>query len=100
MFALNFFIKNLPSKHADLLQLVYDGHRFAQYFINTIEEHPLLLYASALPFTPVNTSIYKTFHRPGVTLPEVVCGNEKMWPLQLKTLLGHDDLSLGCERWG
>jgi hypothetical protein len=52
------FVQKTSSKHTDLQQLVYDGHRFAQYFGNTIEEHPLLLYASALPFTafPAKTS--------------------------------------------
>jgi WD40 repeat protein len=73
----------------DLYQLVYDGHRFAQYFANTITEHPLLLYTTALPFTPTNTSIYKKFYRND--LPEVVCGVEKMWPQQLLQLQGHDD---------
>ncbi|KIL58337.1 hypothetical protein M378DRAFT_15644 [Amanita muscaria Koide BX008] len=51
----------------DLRQLVYDAHRFAQYFSNTIEEHPLLIYVSALPFTPANTSIYQRFYL--ATLP-------------------------------
>jgi hypothetical protein len=56
---------------------VYDGHRFAQYFANTIEEHPLLFYVTALPFTPANTSIYKRFY--DNRLPKVVCGVEKSW---------------------
>src|SRR5882757_5665779 len=74
----------------DLHQLLYDGHRFAQYFANTIKEHPLLLYTTALPFTPTNTSIYKKFYHNH--LPEVVSGVEKMWPQQLLQLYGHDDL--------
>jgi len=71
----------------DLQQLVHDGHRFAQYFAHTIKEHPLLLYSTALPFTPTDTSIYKTFYHN--QLPEVVCGM-KMWPQQLLQLHGHD----------
>ncbi|KZP21263.1 hypothetical protein FIBSPDRAFT_931700 [Athelia psychrophila] len=45
-----------------LYHLVHDAHRFTQYFANTIIEHPLLIYASAVPFTPHDTIIYKTFH--------------------------------------
>jgi hypothetical protein len=69
------FQKLLPG-HNDLRQLVYDAHRFAQYFANTIEEHPLLIYVSALPFTPANTRIYQRFYR-GIT--KVVSGVAKSW---------------------
>src|ERR1700689_2097890 len=82
-----FHQKSSPES-TDLHQLVYDGHRFAQYFANTIEEHPLLLYVTALPFTPANTSIYKRFY--DNRLPKVVCGVEKSWPRQLQLLRGHD----------
>lgn len=40
---------------------MYDGHRFSQAFVNTIADHPLLVYASALPFTPSETLLYRTF---------------------------------------
>ena len=66
-----------------------DGHRFAQYFANTIGKHPLLVYASALPFTPADTSIYKRFYHDGQM--KVICGVEKMWPRQLQQLQGHED---------
>ena len=79
---LTFSVKELLPKHTDPLQLVYNGHWFAQYFPNTIEEHPLLLYVSALPFTPPNTSIYERFYHKG--LPRVICGVEKVWPWQLQ----------------
>jgi WD40 repeat protein len=74
--------------NTDLDQLLYDGHRFAQYFANTIQKHPLLLYTTALPFTPTNTSIFKKFYHSH--LPKVVCGVKKMWPQQLMQLQGHD----------
>ena len=74
--------------HKDLHQLLYDGHRFAQYFANTIKEHPLLLYTTALPFTPTNTSIFKKFYHS--RLPKVVCGVDKMWSPELIQLQGHD----------
>ena len=72
----------------NLYQLLYDGHRFAQYFANTIKVHPLLIYTAALPFTPTNTSIFKTFYHSG--LPKVVCGVDKVWSRELIQLQGHD----------
>jgi len=75
--------KSFPS-HNDLRQLVYDAHRFAQYFANTIEEHPLLIYVTALPFTPPGTLIYQKFNNS--SLPQVVCGVVKSWPQQLQMI--------------
>ena len=49
--------------------------------------HPLLLYTAALPFTPINTSIFKKFYHSG--LPKVVCGVDKMWSPELIQFLGH-----------
>ena len=80
-------IQKSSRSDTDLYQLVYDGHRFAQYFANTITEHPLLIYTAAVPFTPTNTSIYKTFYHSG--LPKVVHGVEKMWSPELMQLQGH-----------
>ncbi|KZP25176.1 hypothetical protein FIBSPDRAFT_1041650 [Athelia psychrophila] len=57
---------------SDLYHFVHDAHRFAQYFSSTIEKHPLLIYTSAIPFTPHDTLIYKTFHHN--KLPHVVSG--------------------------
>ncbi|KAF8716599.1 hypothetical protein AX14_012292 [Amanita brunnescens Koide BX004] len=82
------WLRTSSQSHTDLQQLVYDGHRFAQYFANTIKEHPLLIYTTALPFTPTNPSIFKTFYRSG--LPKVVCGVDKIWSPGLIQLEGHD----------
>ena len=70
----------------DLYQLLFDGHRFAEYFADTINEHPLLLYTTALPFTPANTSIFKIFSH-GRCLPKVVCGVDKWWSPDFPELL-------------
>ena len=72
----------------DLHQLLYDGHRFSRQFANTIKAHPLLLYTTALSFTPTNTSIFKIFYHS--SLPKVVCGVDNMWPRELIQLQGHD----------
>jgi WD40 repeat protein len=41
---------------------VQDACHFAAVFAESIEEHPLLVYMAALPFTPTNTMLYQKFH--------------------------------------
>ncbi|KAF7973424.1 hypothetical protein HWV62_15237 [Athelia sp. TMB] len=72
---------------SQLLHFVRDARRFAQSFSETIQEHPLLVYLSALPFTPPNTLVYQSFHRD--KLPQVICGVEPGWSPPLRTLHGH-----------
>ncbi|KAF7972465.1 hypothetical protein HWV62_17878, partial [Athelia sp. TMB] len=74
----------------ELFDFVQDAHRFSRYFEDTIKEHPLSVYISALPFTPRNTIIYKTFFHE--RLPLVVAGVEPEWPPLLQTLRGHEDI--------
>ncbi|KZP33641.1 hypothetical protein FIBSPDRAFT_1036166, partial [Athelia psychrophila] len=74
--------------NSKLYHLVHDAHRFAQYFVNTITEHPLLIYASAVPFTPHDTLVYKKFHHS--KLPHVLSGIEPTWPPFLQVFIGHD----------
>ena len=81
-------IQKSSRSDTDLYQLLYDGQRFAQYFANTINAHPLLIYTTALPFTPTNTSIFKTFYHS--CLPKVVCGVDKTWSPEIIQLQGHD----------
>ncbi|KAF7972469.1 hypothetical protein HWV62_17886 [Athelia sp. TMB] len=78
--------ENFPG--SELFDFVKDAHRFARYFEHTIIEHPLLVYISAVPFTPRNTIIYKTFFHE--RLPLVVAGVEPEWPPLLQTLRGHE----------
>lgn len=73
-----------------LSRLVADGHRFAQAFMTSMEEHPLLIYLTALPFTPIDSILYKTFHDKE-TFPWIAGGFEKAWsPLQMQ-IRGHSD---------
>ena len=75
---------------ARLSRLVADGRRFAQAFMTSMEEHPLLIYLTALPFTPIDSILYKTFHDKE-TFPWIAGGFEKAWsPLQMQ-LRGHLD---------
>jgi hypothetical protein len=36
-------------------------HDLSRHYVACIEEHPLPVYLSALPFTPIHTLLYKTF---------------------------------------
>lgn len=54
---------------ADLLALVKDGLRFVRRHAGVIAIHPLLVYSSALSFTPSKTVLYQTFHDDYKTQP-------------------------------
>ena len=83
-------IQKSSRSDTELYQLLYDGNRFSQHFADTIKVYSLLLYATALSFTPINTSIFKKFYHSGV--PKVVCGVDKMWSPELIQLRGHKDV--------
>ncbi|KAF8963104.1 WD40-repeat-containing domain protein [Flammula alnicola] len=78
--------KKLSPEFRNFQQLVYDAWRFARYFSNTIQQHPLLVYWSALPFTPARTSVFRTFHHDG--LPQLQ-NPQQFWPPELQQLRGH-----------
>lgn len=69
--------------------LVTDATRFAQTFASVIEEHPLLIYLSGFPFTPVDTTLFRTFA--DTCSPWIVGGYHKSWPPLLQVLIGHKD---------
>lgn len=58
--------------------------------MNSIEEHPLLIYLTALPFTPTNSILYKTFHGRD-SFPWIANGYEKAWSPLLMQIRGHLD---------
>ncbi|KAF8967493.1 hypothetical protein BDZ97DRAFT_524061 [Flammula alnicola] len=78
--------KKFSPELRDLRQLLYDGWRFTRYFSNTIQQHPLLVYSSALPFTPARTSIFGNFHHE--RLPRLQ-NPQQFWPPELQQLRGH-----------
>lgn len=86
-------IFNIPSQinynhHSKLRQLVHETHRFTRKFADTIEEHPLLVYMSALPFAPTNTLLYHTFHEPDL-YPTIAGGFEQSWSRLMLVMVGH-----------
>jgi WD40 repeat protein len=56
-------------------------------FSASIEEHPLLVYLTALPFTPINTLLYSTFMTDDI--PRIVGGFNQSWPPLLHMFQAH-----------
>lgn len=73
-----------------LARLVADACRFVRAFTNSIEEHPLLIYLTAVPFMPTNSILYKTFHDQDF-FPWIAGGYEKAWSPSLMQILAHFD---------
>ena len=67
-----------------LQDLINDACQFAQNFVHIIEHHPLQVYAGALPFTPIDTTLYHHFYNTRQN-PEIVMGADKVWSHQLLT---------------
>jgi WD40 repeat protein len=56
-------------------------------FSVSIEEHPLHVYLTALPFTPINTLLYSTFTTHDI--PKIVGGFNQSWPPLLYMFRAH-----------
>jgi hypothetical protein len=67
---------------AQLSEFIGDAFRFAQTFARSMEEHPLLVYMSALPMTPTNTTLYQTFHDPALC-PSVLGGFQSVMDIPI-----------------
>jgi WD40 repeat protein len=77
-----------------LQELIQDGHRIALASATLIEEHPLNIYMIALPFSPVDTTLYRNFHDT-TKFPRIAHGAETAWSpllLELPDILGCQDL--------
>ncbi|KIM76782.1 hypothetical protein PILCRDRAFT_12493 [Piloderma croceum F 1598] len=76
-----------------LYDLIYDGYRFAHLFTPLMEQHPLLIYESALPFTPTNTTLYTTFHQIS-GIPRITGRLETFWSPRLMVLSEGNEAAL------
>jgi WD40 repeat protein len=87
-------IQQYSSHDSDSLwKIVNDTRRFARAFSSIIENHPLLVYTSALSFTPTNTTLYQTFSDSHLR-PAIVGSFPPSWSSLLQILVGHvDDIS-------
>ncbi|KAL4068832.1 hypothetical protein V8B97DRAFT_754129 [Scleroderma yunnanense] len=78
-----------------LCLFVRDADRFCQAYVHVFEQHPLLVYQSALPFTPTSSVIYRTFNDP--SLPQVDGFRDQWSPLLSEfSLPGGNVTSLSC----
>ncbi|KAF7972844.1 hypothetical protein HWV62_439 [Athelia sp. TMB] len=71
-----------------LEDLARDGYRFMQTFADTIEQHPFMVYNSALAFVPTKTSIYSNFYG---DYPWVVGGFQTDWQPIFHVIAAHKD---------
>jgi WD40 repeat protein len=68
--------------------MTHDGVRLIGAFYMPISDGPLHVYVSALPFTPINTLLYKTYFSPDPSLPIIIAGQQLEWPIEIN-LVGH-----------
>ncbi|KIM82264.1 hypothetical protein PILCRDRAFT_474447 [Piloderma croceum F 1598] len=83
-----------------LQELISDAYRFSQAFSNIIGKHPLQVYTSALPFTPVDTLLYRKFHDES-RYPRIVTlkSREKSWSSRLATFTDLEIRDCYCIRF-
>ncbi|KAG1742617.1 uncharacterized protein EDB91DRAFT_1346397 [Suillus paluster] len=70
--------QSTQGRHQELCDLLADAVRFCQAFAAVIEQHPLLVYSSALPFTPINSILYQIF-KDELSIPVVAGGFRDQW---------------------
>ncbi|KIM85744.1 hypothetical protein PILCRDRAFT_65733 [Piloderma croceum F 1598] len=84
------WMTNNHSDHHRISKFVRDALRFAQIFASSIEEHPLLVYRTALPFAPAASAVYKTFHDAAL-FPFISGAFHQSWSALLLVLQGHEE---------
>lgn len=86
--------------HDDSLRsFVRDADRFCQAYVHVFEQHPLLVYQSALPFTPTSSVIYGAFNEP--ILPQVDGFRDQWSPLLTEfSKPGENVTSVSCSTDG
>ncbi|KAG1871581.1 hypothetical protein F4604DRAFT_1955755 [Suillus subluteus] len=70
--------QSTQGRHQELCNLLADAVRFCQAFTAVIEQHPLLVYTSALPFSPTNSVLYQLF-KDELSIPVVAGGFRDEW---------------------
>jgi WD40 repeat protein len=71
-------LQSTQGRHQKLCDLLADAVRFCQAFTAVIEQHPLLVYSSALPFSPTNSILYQLF-KDELSIPVVAGGFRDEW---------------------
>ncbi|KAF9512010.1 hypothetical protein BS47DRAFT_1363413 [Hydnum rufescens UP504] len=80
---------NISKSNSMVVRILSDSHRFILANGEVIRASALHVYHSALPFTPHNTALYKTYCGDGKDSVKVLQGFESEWPQNLSTLCGH-----------
>ncbi|KAG2107852.1 hypothetical protein BD769DRAFT_1500468 [Suillus cothurnatus] len=70
--------RSTHGRHQELRKLLADAVRFCQAFTAVIEQHPLLVYSSALPFSPTDCVLYQLF-KDELSIPVVAGGFRDEW---------------------
>ncbi|KAG2342057.1 hypothetical protein BDR05DRAFT_424914 [Suillus weaverae] len=78
--------QSTQGRHQELCHLLADAVRFCQAFAAVIEQHPLLVYSSALPFSPTNSVLYQLF-KDELSIPVVAGGFRDEWSPLLMDIL-------------
>ncbi|KAN0073111.1 hypothetical protein V8E55_012251 [Tylopilus felleus] len=91
---------NYPD-HEALRVFAKDAVRFCLAFIHVYEQHPLLVYQSALPFTPRATTVFQMF-KGDPEVPIVAGGFREHWPPLLMEFgpQGKDGAAISCSSDG
>ncbi|KAF9508538.1 hypothetical protein BS47DRAFT_1488334 [Hydnum rufescens UP504] len=80
---------NISKSKVIVVTILSDSRRFILAHGEVIRASALHVYHSALPFTPHNTALYKTYCGDGKDSVKVLKGVESEWPQNLSTLCGH-----------
>ena len=83
--------------HTALCAFAKDAVWFCQVYTHVYEQHPLLVYKSTLPSTPMATTVFQTF-KDDAELPVVISGFHEHWsPLLIKfSQLGGSIAAISC----
>ncbi|KAF9512026.1 hypothetical protein BS47DRAFT_1318551, partial [Hydnum rufescens UP504] len=82
---------NISKSKEIVVRILSDSRRFILAHGEMIRASALYVYHSALPFTPHNTVLYKTYGGNGKDSVKVLQGVGSEWPQNLSTLQGHSD---------
>ncbi|KAF9512576.1 hypothetical protein BS47DRAFT_1486132 [Hydnum rufescens UP504] len=84
---------NISKSKAIVVRILSDSRRFILAHGEVIRASALHVYHSALPFTPHDTVLYKTYYEGGGDSIKVLQGVGSEWPQNLSILRGHSGLT-------
>lgn len=74
------------------IAFIRDALRFAQVFGSSMHEHPLLVYQTALSFSPTDSTVYRAFcDQYSPVCPSIAGGLERVWSPLVLVMSNHED---------